>query len=87
LYEKTEQIGFARVVTDYAVFAYLLDVVIAENRRSLGLGKWLVEVILNHPKLKEVQSWMLATKDAHKLYAEFGFKKVENPEFYMKLKR
>jgi len=87
LFEDDKQIGFARVITDYAVFAYLLDVFITEDKRSLGLGKWLMEVIINYPRLKDVESWMLATKDAHSLYAKYGFKSLENPGLYMKLKR
>ena len=87
LFEKDKQIGFARVITDYAVFAYLLDVFIAEDKRSLGLGNWMLEIIINYSDLKDVESWMLSTKDAHSLYAKHGFKSLEKPELYMKLKR
>ncbi len=87
LFENDKQIGFARVITDYAVFAYLLDVFITEDKRSLGLGKWLMDIIINYPELKDVEAWMLATKDAHSLYAKYGFKPLENPDIYMKLKR
>ena len=87
LFEKDEQIGFARVITDYAVFAYLLDVFIAEDKRGLGLGKWLMDIIIDYPALKDVDAWMLATKDAHTLYAKYGFKPLENPGIYMKLNR
>ena len=87
LFEKSKQIGFARVISDYAVFAYLLDVFITEDKRGLGLGKWLMDVIIDYPDLKDVQVWMLATKDAHSLYAKNGFKPLDNPEIYMKLKR
>ena len=87
LYEKDRQIGFARVITDYTTFAYLLDVFIDESKRSQGLGKWMMDVIINYPELKDVESWMLATKDAHGLYAKYGFKPLKEPDIYMKLKR
>ncbi len=73
--------------SDYAVFAYLLDVFISEDKRALGLGKWLMDIIINYPDLKDVNAWMLATRDAHGLYAKFGFKLLEHPELYMKLER
>jgi GNAT superfamily N-acetyltransferase len=80
-----EQIGFARVVTDCATFGYLADVFIAEPYRGKGLSKWLIQAILAHPELQGFRRWMLATKDAHSLYAQFGFKPIDNPERYMRL--
>ena len=81
LYKKEKQIGFARVVSDFAIFAYILDVFVLEEERGLGHGKFIMECILNHPDLKEVNKWMLGTDDAHGLYAQYGFtpiKKVQN---------
>jgi GNAT superfamily N-acetyltransferase len=83
VYENQTQIGFARVVTDHATFAYLADVFILESHRGHGLGKWLVQTILEHPDLQGLRRWMLATRDAHGLYAQFGFTALENPDRYM----
>ena len=80
-----KQVGFARMVTDEATFAYLADVFIDENYRGLGLSKWLVQTIMAHPQLQGFRSWQLATKDAHGLYAQFGFKPLENPERIMRI--
>jgi GNAT superfamily N-acetyltransferase len=79
------QIGFARVITDCATFGYLADVFVEEEYRGQGLSKWLMEVILAHPQLQGFRQWMLATLDAHGLYAQFGFKPIDNPERYMRL--
>jgi len=73
LYKNDQQIGFARVVTDYATFAWIADVFVLPEHRGQGLSKWLMEVILSHPKLQGFRRWVLATKDAHSLYARFGF--------------
>lgn len=83
LYKNTEQIGFARVVTDYCTFAWLADVFIVESFRGAGLSKWLMEVIMNHPLLVNMRRWVLATKDAHKLYEQFGFCLMLQPERWM----
>ena len=80
------QIGFARVVTDYATFGYLADVFIIEKFRGKGLAKWLMKVIMNHPDLQGLRRWMLATKDAHALYAKFGFLGLDKPERIMGFK-
>ena len=77
------QVGFARVVTDYATFAWLADVYVLETHRGQGLGKWLVEVIISHPDLQEFRRWLLATKDAHELYRQFGFSELKRPERFM----
>lgn len=79
LYEDDRQIGFARVITDYATFAYLADVFVLESHRGLGLGKWLVAVIDSHPKLKGLRRWLLATRDAHELYRAVGFESLKRP--------
>ena len=83
VYYQDKQIGYARMVTDRATFAYLADVFIDENYRGKGLGKWLVEAILAHPHLRGLRRILLATKDAHKLYEQCGFTSVSNPERYM----
>jgi GNAT superfamily N-acetyltransferase len=79
------QAGFARVITDKATFAYLADVFILEKYRGIGLSKWLMEEILGHPELQGLRGWMLGTKDAHGLYEQFGFKRLENSERIMRL--
>jgi GNAT superfamily N-acetyltransferase len=74
VYCKDEtQVGFARVITDRATFAYLADVFILEGHQGKGLSKWLIEVIQSHPELQGLRRWMLGTKDAHGLYAQFGW--------------
>jgi len=80
------QIGFARVVTDHATFAYLADVFIDEKFRGLGLAKGLMTEIMNHKDLQGLRRWMLATKDAHGLYAGFGFSALDKPERIMAFK-
>ena len=83
LYEGTRQVGVARVLSDTIIFAYLMDVFIHEDYRGRGLGRWLVESILAHPDLKDVRRWMLATSDAHDLYARYGFRKLDEPGNWM----
>lgn len=73
LYHNKEQVGFARLVTDKATFAYLADVFIVEAHRGRGLSKWLVEVIHAHPDVQGLRRWLLGTRDAHGLYAQFGW--------------
>jgi len=85
VYNGSRQIGFARVITDHATFGYLADVFIDENYRGLGLSKWLMQTIMAHPQLQGFRSWQLATRDAHGLYAQFGFKPLENPERIMRI--
>jgi len=87
VYESDKQIGVARVVSDYSIFAYLCDVFIHEDYRAHGLGKWLIESILRHPELKDMRRWVLVTKDAHGLYKQFGFTAIENPEQWMQMFR
>lgn len=79
------QVGFARMITDKATFAYLADVFILENFRGLGLSKFLVENIVSHPDLQGLRRIMLATKDAHGLYKQYGFKEIEYPEVLMQI--
>jgi N-acetylglutamate synthase-like GNAT family acetyltransferase len=84
LYSTERQIGFARVVTDEATFGYLADVFIDEAFRGQGLGRWLIGVIMAYPSLQGLRNWMLATRDAHKLYAQFGFTALSEPERIMR---
>lgn len=84
VYEAEKQIGFARVITDQATFGYLADVFIAEQYRGRGLSKWLMQTILAHPELQGFRTWQLATRDAHGLYAQFGFAVPENPQRIMR---
>ena len=81
------QAGFARVVSDYATVAYLGDVFVLESYRGLGLSKWLMECIMQHPALQNLRRWILLTRDAHGLYSQFGFTTVKTPERYMELHR
>jgi GNAT superfamily N-acetyltransferase len=83
VYKTSQQIGFARLVTDYATFAYLADVFILESFRGQGLSKWLMETIVSHPDLQGLRRWMLATRDAHELYRKYGFTAIASPERWM----
>jgi GNAT superfamily N-acetyltransferase len=83
IYHKDEQVGFARVITDYATFAWVADVFVVESHRGQGLSKWLMEVMLAHPDLQGFRRWVLATKDAHGLYRKFGFAELKRPERWM----
>jgi len=83
LYDENRQIGMGRVITDFSIVAYLGDIFIHEDYRAHGLGKWLVQSILEHPDLKHVRRWLLATDDAHGLYQQFGFEKLSDVEKWM----
>jgi N-acetylglutamate synthase-like GNAT family acetyltransferase len=85
--EKSTQVGFARVVSDFATVAYLGDVFVLESHRGRGLGKWLMECIVQHPALQGLRRWILLTRDAHGLYEQFGFKPLKSAERYMELHR
>lgn len=85
VYNNKQQVGFARVVTDYAVFAYLADVFILEEYRGKGLSKMLMKEIMQHPQLQNLRRWMLATRDAHGLYSQFGFNPLSSPERVMEI--
>ena len=85
LYEGNRQVGFARVITDKATYAYLADVFVLDSHRGKGLGKWLVEVILGHPELSGLRRWGLVTRDAHGLYAQHGFQQLAHPERHMEI--
>lgn len=83
IFKKDQQVGFARVVTDFATFAWIADVFILEEHRGQGLAKCLMESILSHPQLQGFRRWVLATKDAHELYRKFGFQELRRPERWL----
>ena len=83
VYRGTEQVGFARVITDRATYAYLADVYVLPPYRGRGLSKWMMEAALAHPELQGLRRWQLVTKDAQGLYARFGFTPVAHPERHM----
>jgi GNAT superfamily N-acetyltransferase len=83
MYHKGRQVGLARVVSDYTTFAWLCDVFIHEEHRGHGLGKWLMETVHAHPDLQGLRRWMLATRDAHGLYEQFGWTPLDHPERWM----
>ncbi len=83
LFHNGNQIAYARVMTDKVFFAYLLDVFVVETHQGKGYSKLLIDKILNFPDLKKIDKWMLATKDAHKLYEKFGFSAIKSPEKLM----
>ncbi len=83
VFQGEEQVGFGRVITDQATFAYLSDVFILGSYRGRGLGKWLVECMMKHPELQGLRRWMLATADAHRLYQQYGFASLSNPDRLM----
>lgn len=85
VYFKNEQIGFARVITDYTSFAYLADVFILETHRGLGLSNQIMEYILARNEFQNIRRFVLATRDAHGLYEKFGFKPIANPERWMEI--
>ena len=82
VHDGNKQIGFVRVITDITTFAYLCDVFIIKNYSRKGLGKWLLQTIHAHPELQGLTRWMLGTKDAHGLYAQFGWKKFTDEQLH-----
>ena len=83
IYHLKKQIGFARVISDLTTFAYLADVFIIPEERGKGLSKWLMQMIIEHPHLQGLRRFTLATRDAHELYAQFGFTSFDKPERWM----
>jgi len=81
------QVGFARVISDFATIAYVGDVFVLETHRGQGLGRWLMQSIMQHPTLQNLRRWILTTRDAHGLYAQVGFTPVKAPERFMELYR
>jgi GNAT superfamily N-acetyltransferase len=87
LFDSVDQIGFARVVTDRATYAYLCDVYVLESHRGLGLGKWLIETVMAHPDLQGLRRFQLVTRDAHGLYSRHGFEAPSSPDRQMEIFR
>jgi GNAT superfamily N-acetyltransferase len=85
LYEGRQQIGFARVITDRATYAYLADVFVLESHRGYGLATFLMETVMAHPDLQGLRRFGLATRDAHALYRKFGFESLSAPERFMEI--
>ena len=83
LYCGERQIGFARVVSDRATFAYIGDVYVLDEFRGQGLSKWLMETIIAHPELQGLRRWVLATRDAHEIKKKYGFRELVHPERWM----
>ena len=83
LYKDDKQIGFGRIATDYAVFAYLMDVFVLPEHRRKGYSKQLMEAIVKAEELRDCRTWMLKTSDAHGLYKQFGFTELHNPDIVM----
>ena len=83
IYKGREQVGFARVVTDRATFAYVGDVYVIDGHRGQGLSKWLMKVIVEQPDMQGLRRWVLATRDAHGLYEQFEFHELVHPERWM----
>jgi N-acetylglutamate synthase-like GNAT family acetyltransferase len=86
-YHDGRQVGFGRLITDYATFGYLADVFVDEAHRGRGLSKQIVSLILSQPFVEGLRRIMLATRDAHSLYAQYGFTAVKNPDVFMEIHR
>jgi len=87
LFHNDQQVGFARVISDEATFAYLADVFIDPAYRGKGLSQWLMEVIMDYPSLQGLRRFLLATRDAHGLYAKFGFEPIPSAAPFMQVHR
>jgi GNAT superfamily N-acetyltransferase len=85
LFDGSRQIGFARVITDRATFAYLCDVYVLDPYRGQGLGTWLMQVVVAHPDLQGLRRFVLVTRDAHRLYERYGFTPLKHPAGYMEI--
>lgn len=83
--DSNKQVAFARMITDKSTFAYLADVFVLDGHRGKGLSKWLMQTILGHADLQNLRRMVLATRDAHGLYEQFGFSKLANPTIFMEL--
>ena len=87
VYEGTQQVGFARVISDYATFAYVADVFVLEEHRGKGLSKRLMDTVKSHPRLQGLRRWHLVTRDAHGLYQQYGFSSLSEPARLMEISR
>lgn len=86
VYTQGKQVAFARVISDFATYAYIGDVFVIEAYRGNGLGKWMMECMRQHPRLQNLRRWTLLTRDAHGLYKQFGFTSLQKPERYMEIR-
>lgn len=86
IFNGDQQIAFTRIVTDYSTYAYVCDVIVHEDYRGKSLGKQLMKTTMEHPELQSIEKWALATRDAHSLYEQFGFKVSEFPENRMEIR-
>jgi ribosomal protein S18 acetylase RimI-like enzyme len=84
---NNEQVGYSRVISEKTRFAYIMDVVVDERYRKQGIGQAMIRFILNHPELSDVYQWLLLTKDAHGVYKKVGFTNVENPEYWLEIRK
>lgn len=87
VYSNGTQVAFARVISDFATFAYLCDVIVTDAHRGAGIGKWMMEAIMEHPDLQNLRRFMLATLDAHTLYTRFGFQPPKHPDRLLEIVR
>jgi GNAT superfamily N-acetyltransferase len=87
VYDGRKQVGFARVITDHATFAYLADVFILEEYRGRGLSRWMLDCIMSHPDLQGLRRWLLATRDAQGLYHKVGFGPLNAPDRWMEIRK
>lgn len=85
VYKSKKQVGFARVISDFATYAYVGDVFVVDEYRGQGLGKLVMQCIMNHPALEGLRRWSLLTRDAHSLYSQFGFRPLKSPERHMEI--
>ena len=85
IYHGEKQVGFARVISDFATYAYIGDVFVLDDHRGQGLGKWLMQCVMQHPRLQGLRRWSLVTRDAHGLYEQFGFRALSAPERWMEI--
>lgn len=83
IYLDGGQVGFGRLITDYATFAFVSDVFVLEEHRNRGLADWMLVCMKEHPRMQGLRRWMLATKDAHALYSKHGFVPMKNPDWFM----
>lgn len=83
VYFQQQQVGYARIISDYTAIAYLGDVFILPEHRGKGLSKWLMQTIMEYPDLQGLRRWILLTQDAHNLYKQFGWKEIAIPERWM----
>ncbi len=87
IFHGDQQVGYAKVISDFSTMAYLGDVFVLETYRGQGLSKWLMETIMSHPELQDLRRWMLLTADAHELYQKYGWKPIASPEKWMEIHR